>query len=149
MSEGKTYKLLQMHFHTPSEYTIGGKQSPMVVHLVHQNEDGALGVIGVMLDEGKANPAVGALWSNIPAKVGEDVKIDTKLDLSALLPENKDFFRFMGSLTTPPCSEGVNWFFMKEPITASKEQIAAHVAKWKNNARPLQEKGHRLIIDAK
>ncbi len=149
LTEGKKYKLLQLHFHTPSEYIIGGKQSPMVVHLVHQNEDGALGVIGVMIEEGASNPAIGALWSNIPAKAGDAVQVDEALDLAALLPEDKSFYRFMGSLTTPPCSEGVNWFFMQKPITASKEQIAAHVAKWKNNARPLQEKGHRLIIDAK
>ena len=148
-AEGHNYKLLQLHFHTPSEYTIGGKQSPMVVHLVHQNEAGQLGVIGVMIDEGEANPAIEGLWSSIPEKTGDVLQIDEALDLQALLPADRSFYRFMGSLTTPPCSEGVNWFFMKNPITASKEQIAAHVAKWKHNARPLQKKGHRLIIDAK
>ncbi len=147
--EGHKFELLQFHFHTPSEYTINGKQSPMVVHLVHMNEENELGVIGVMYEEGESNILIEKVWSNIPSEIGGENNAKGMIDLNDLLPDNKTYYRFSGSLTTPPCSEGVNWFFMKDSISASKDQIDAHTSIYPNNARTLQEKGNRIVVEGK
>lgn len=148
MTVGKdVYELLQFHFHTPSEYHIEGKSFPMALHLVHKRaSDGALGVLGVMIEEGAENAVLAPIWKHIPKPGEKAAPKDMTVDASGLLPEKRDYMRFMGSLTTPPCSEGVNWHMMSTPIQASKEQIAAFTKLFGNTARPLQPANNRLVI---
>lgn len=142
-----SYQLVQFHFHTPSEYHINSKTYPLEIHFVHKNAEGKLAVIGVMVEEGVANGELAKIFVNAPKKAGEEKKADTaQIDPASLLPTDKKYYRFMGSLTTPPCSEGVNWEEMESPITASKKQITTFKAFYANNARPLQPANQRLIV---
>lgn len=146
-AEGQDYALLQFHFHAPGEYALEGQIFPLELHLVHRRDDGALGVVGVFFEAGESHPVLDILWQNLPAGAGEQASADTAIDLNTLLPDDRRYFRFMGSLTTPPCSEGVNWFVLEQPLTASAEQIAQFAALFPHgNARPLQPAGHRLIV---
>lgn len=121
--DGKAYNLLQFHFHTPSENTIGGVSYPMEVHLVHSDAAGNLAVVGVMIETGGWNPVLDKVWKQMPQKQGEKTTLTSTFDATALLPGTRDDYRFNGSLTTPPCSEGVRWMLMKKPIVASQGQI--------------------------
>lgn len=143
---GDIFSLLQFHFHTPSEYQIAGKSYPLEVHLVHKRGDGALGVLGVMFEEGAPNPVLETVLANATAEVGAKETLPEKMDISKLLPTDKKYFRLMGSLTTPPCSEGVHWHMMQAPITASAKQITRFKSFFAMNARPLQPSHHRLIV---
>jgi len=141
------YDLLQYHFHTPSEYHINGKSFPMSLHLVHKRKsDGALGVLGVMIEAGAANAAIEKIWSKLPAKAGNVASADVSINPADLLPDTHSYMRFSGSLTTPPCSEGVNWHMLEKPITMSAKQIGAFRAIAKMNARPLQPANNRLVV---
>ncbi len=144
--DGKSYNLLQFHFHAGSEYAIDGKTYPLEVHLVHASDAGELAVVGVMFEEGEANAELANIWANMPASKGENEVAGKSVNVSNLLPQSRKYYRFMGSLTTPPCSEGVNWHMMSEPITASAEQIAAFTAIYPMNARPLQDENNRLVV---
>jgi len=137
---------MQFHFHSPSENHINDESFPMEAHIVHGDGVGNFAVIAVMFKEGEANPALEALWENMPTTEGEHRKLNTA-NLSDLLPENKDYYRFTGSLTTPPCSEGLRWLVLKNPITASKAQIEQFqkVMQHPNN-RPLQPINARVIL---
>lgn len=146
--EGTTYKLLQFHFHTPSENMINGESFPMEVHLVHADADGNLAVVGVMFREGAENPVVTSIWDRIPKAKGETVK-DEGVQLSAadLLPANQEYYRFNGSLTTPPCSEGVKWFVMKEAVEASAQQVKQFTeAMHGPTNRPVQSANARPVL---
>lgn len=143
---GKSYDLLQFHFHAGSEYSIDGKSYPLEVHLVHASKSGELAVVGVMFEQGAANTELANIWANMPASKGENVVSDKSINVTNLLPMSKKYYRFMGSLTTPPCSEGVNWHMMSQPITASAAQIAAFKAVYPMNARPLQDENNRLVV---
>lgn len=142
----ETYELLQFHFHTPSEYHIDSESYPLELHFVHKNKDGVLAVVGVMIAEGKANAELEKIWENMPSEAGAEKEADMKINAAKLLPANKLYYRFMGSLTTPPCSEGVNWHMMEKSITASKEQIEKFRSIYAMNARPLQPANNRLIV---
>jgi len=146
--DSAAYQMKQVHFHAPSENTINGKSYPLEAHFVHADSKGNLTVIGVMFKEGKANLGLGKLWSQLPDKEGEPVMVKNRVTPSELIPENRSYYRFSGSLTTPPCSEGVRWILMKTPMTASKEQIEAfeHVMKHHNN-RPTQALNGRVIVE--
>lgn len=144
--DGKSYNLLQFHFHAGSEYAIDGKTYPLEMHLVHASDSGELAVVGVMFEEGPANAELANIWSNMPASEGEAVVAGKSVTVSKLLPESRKYYRFMGSLTTPPCSEGVNWHMMSQPMTASAEQIAQFTAIYPMNARPLQDENNRLVV---
>eukprot|EP01030_Chromulinospumella_sphaerica_P006211 gene6211-6072_t len=123
--DGKKLELLQFHFHTPSEEAVAGKHAAMVAHFVHKDEDGKLGVVAVLIQPGKTNPAWAPIFAHLP-RVGEQVTVDgLSLDLPALLPAKKGYYSFEGSLTTPPCSEGVKWMVLKEPVKLSPQQIKA------------------------
>src|SRR5690349_5091197 len=115
-----SYSLLQFHFHRPSEHLIGGKSFPMEVHFVHRNEAGGLAVIGVLMNAGGANPVFNKIVSTMPAKEGPAVKADASIDPSKLLPAGRAYYQYAGSLTTPPCSEVVNWLLLREPISVAK-----------------------------
>ncbi len=142
---GEKYSLLQFHFHTPSEHNINDKASAMELHLVHRNEAGKLAVVGVMLNQGKSNPLIAEIWKQIPA-VGETNPVSDRLINAAnLLPSKKSYFSYMGSLTTPPCSEGVSWNLFVEPITISQEQVETFAQIYQVDARPLQSINGRTV----
>ncbi len=137
----KEYKLLQFHFHTPSEHTINGVSFPMEMHLVHQSEDGALAVVGVMIEENITNAAFSNIIDNIPATETEVETIDsTYINISNLLPVSRREYRYNGSLTTPPCSEGVQWLVLQDSIQMSTTQLERFKAVLKHNNRPIQKK---------
>ena len=140
------WKLLQFHFHTPSEYMIDGKSFPMELHFVHQAADGRYAVIGVMIAEGAANPAIAELWNVAPYDHDVTNGGPALIALRDLLPSNQSYMRFMGSLTTPPCNEGIHWHMLMTPITASAEQIDAFRSVFPNNARPIQPRNGRLVV---
>jgi carbonic anhydrase len=142
-----TFNLKQFHFHTPSENSINGKQFPMEAHLVHLDKNGNIAVVAIMFKEGKKNALIDTLLKNIPTKIGQDNTLSQKVNISSLLPTNKDYFRFNGSLTTPPCSEGVLWIVLKEPVEVSREQIKAFADDVKHpNNRPIQPINARIIV---
>ncbi len=147
MMKGKErYRLLQFHFHTPSEHTINGKHSPMEVHLVHANDRGELAVVGVMLDKGKAHPLLAKFWKHMPREAkGSYRDPEIMVSPAALLPANRASFRYDGSLTTPPCTEGVSWIVMATSTEASAEQIEAFHSLFGDTNRPVQPLHERKI----
>ena len=146
--DNAAFQMKQVHFHAPSENTIHGKSFPLEAHFVHADAKGNLAVIGVMFTEGKANPALTKLWEQLPKEEGKPTALKNRVIPSELIPESKVYFRFSGSLTTPPCTEGVRWLIMKNPLTASKEQLEAfkHSINHDNN-RPVQALNGRVIIE--
>lgn len=142
---GKDYNLLQFHFHSPSEHTVDGKPADMVAHFVHQAADGQLGVIGVLMKKGKANTALAKLWSNMPSKKGDKKSLKGKIDISKLMPGSKAYYNYSGSLTTPPCSEGVNWMVLQSTAEVSAEQVAAFTRIFDSSVRPVQPLNGRTI----
>lgn len=143
--DGEEYALLQFHFHTPSEHTIAGNASAMELHLVHRNAAGKLAVVGVMMKEGIANPIIAKIWQNIPSTGKTNTVENSGINASNLLPKSKSYFSYVGSLTTPPCSEGVRWNLLTEPMTASEDQIIAFKHIYKVDARPVQPTNGRVI----
>ena len=144
---GIVYKLLQFHFHAPSEHTINGKHSALEMHLVHQNSDGALAVIGVLIDSGQTNEEFAPIWSELPAKAGEEQHSEnTIIQADNLLPDQHKYHTYDGSLTTPPCSEGVRWFVLQSPIEMSESQISTFENIINNNNRPVQSLNGREIL---
>lgn len=143
----KIYHLKQFHFHTPSEHTIDGKNLPMEMHLVHSTDSGDLAVIGVLFEEGKTdNNNFQQLIANLPAAKGDTVEIANQtLDLQAHLPAHFAAYHYSGSLTTPPCSEDVDWFVLKEKVVLSKKQLAAFSSRIAPNNRPTQPLNDRKI----
>jgi len=144
---GHSFDLKQFHFHTPSENHINGKSYPMEAHLVHADKAGNLAVVAVMFEQGDANSAMADLWKQIPKNVGDKHSLSSKVNVSNLLPENKDYYRFNGSLTTPPCTEGVVWLVMKKSVSVSKQQIETfyNVMHHANN-RPVQAINARPVL---
>lgn len=145
---GRRYDLMQFHFHRPSEERINGKQFDMVVHLVHKDMDGRLAVVAVLLERGGAHALVQSVWNNLPLEKGEEVPAKSTLDLNAMLPAERSYFTYMGSLTTPPCSEGVLWMVLKNPVPISTEQIGIFARLYPMNARPIQSASGRLIKES-
>ena len=147
--DGHAYKLAQFHFHSPSEHTIDGKHAPMEMHLVHKDAAGKLAVIGVLIEEGAANPELAPLRKHMPTKPGRRDRRGRPVNASRLLPASLASYRYSGSLTTPPCSEQVAWFVLQRPIQASKEQIAAFRKVISGNNRPTQPLNGRTITASK
>lgn len=146
---GDRFTLQQLHFHHPSEHRLNGDRFPMEMHLVHKNEQGALAVLGLFLTEGTENDALKAVWDAMPRRTAKTVTSPGKrLDVEALLPRDRTFFRYRGSLTTPPCSEVVQWMIFKTPIELSTEQVAAFKAIFPLNARPVQPINNRWIVES-
>jgi carbonic anhydrase len=147
--DGIPYQLLQFHFHSPSEHTVDGSSFPVELHLVHQAETGALAVIGVLITGGEANLPLVPLIADIPGKVGRQARLRLPIDPTSLLPSDRRAYRYSGSLTTPPCSEGVTWLVMATPIQASGQQIAALARTLQGNSRPPQPRSQReLVLDS-
>ncbi len=138
------YDLVQFHFHRPSEELVDGKPSAMVIHFVHKNKEGKLAVLGVLLKEGNDNPGIKALWEHAPKKAGAEVEVDgVSFNPANLLPRELEFWSYDGSLTTPPCTENVKFFVLKNPVNISREQVAQFP--FKRNARPVQPLNGRQI----
>lgn len=143
---GKTYALVQMHVHHPSEHLLNGRRFPLEVHFVHRAPDGVLGVVGVFVEEGRADPQLQRVLDARPAEHGRTRVVEGKvLDIAAMMPRGA-FERYEGSLTTPPCSENVDWVVMEHPIHASAAQIAAFEQVYAANARPLQALNRRFLL---
>jgi carbonic anhydrase len=143
--DGERYELVQFHFHKPSEEKINGKAHDMVAHLVHKAADGRLAVVAVLLDKGGANPTIDTIWKNLPSTKEKEVSVKTSIDVAKLLPADKGYYTFAGSLTTPPCSEQVRWFVMKSPVKITEGEIAAFGKIYPMNARPTQPVNGRSI----
>ena len=144
---GVDYQLTQYHFHSPSEHTVDGKRFPMEMHLVHKSADDRLAVVGVFIAEGAHNKAFDPVWANLPGQKGVETHYPAvKVDVDALLPTVRTSYRYDGSLTTPPCSEGVSWIVMTTPIELSSEQVAAFTRLIKDNNRPVQPLNGRTIL---
>lgn len=144
----KIFHLKQFHLHSPSENTIQGKSYAMEMHLVHATEDGELAVIAIMFEQGQENKKLKQLWKELPKKAGQVVQLKYQDLAAAFLPEHLDYYRFSGSLTTPPCSEGVRWIVLKDIQQASKKQIKAFssLLEYPNN-RPVQPTNARLVLE--
>ncbi len=145
--DGKTYNLLQFHFHALSENTIDDKYSDMEMHLVHQSADGEYAVVGVMMDRGTENSAYAPVWDNMPAEEGEPQTISgVSVNGADLLPQDQSYYRFNGSFTTPPCTEGVKWFVMSNPVELSDVQVTAFEQIYNGNYRPVQPLNDRPFL---
>jgi len=141
---GTVYKLLQFHYHTKSEHTINGNYYPIEVHFVHKNSDTNYAVVSMLFQEGKSNELLENYLNKFPSSKGT-FKSEEMIDLLNLFPINKSYYNYKGSLTTPPCSEVVNWYVLKTPITASKQQIKLFSKILNNNYRPVQPLNSRTI----
>ena len=143
----KSYQLVQFHFHHPSEERINGKAAEMVAHLVHRDSEGALAVVAVLLNRGQANDMVETLWKHLPKQKEHELDFSAvKIDPAKLLPADHSYFTYTGSLTTPPCTEGVRWIVLKSPSSLSKGEIATFAAHYPNDARPVQKLNGRKVV---
>lgn len=145
--DGDKFNLLQFHFHSPSENHINGKSFPLEGHLVHANKKGELAVVAVMFDVSSANKGMKKAWANMPAKAGNKYTFKNKLNVDEFLPKERDYYRFNGSLTTPPCSEGVRWLVLKNKVPVTKEQVSKfHDTFHHDTNRPIQATNARVIL---
>ncbi|MCF6182847.1 carbonic anhydrase [Lutibacter sp.] len=141
---GKDYKLLQFHYHAKSEHTINGNYYPIEVHFVHKHSDSDFAVLGIMFEEGKKNKLLAKYLDKFPTVKGE-FKSEDIIDILSLFPKNTSYYNYKGSLTTPPCSEVVNWYVLKTPLTASKVQIEQFSKILNSNYRPIQLLNERIV----
>ncbi|HEX7728904.1 MAG TPA: carbonic anhydrase family protein [Terracidiphilus sp.] len=144
---GVRYDLKQFHFHRPSEEAVGGKLTDMDVHLVHEDASGKLAVIAVRLIENRdaPNATLAALWQALPKESGKTSNVEAMVNPAGLLPANHGYWTYMGSLTTPPCTEGVHWFVMVDEVTLSRDQLHDFTTLYRLNSRPLQDRNGRRI----
>ncbi len=144
--EGVRHELLQYHFHCRSEHLVDGEPFPMELHFVHRNADGGLAVLGILIAQGKANDALATVWERLPTAPGASVEVPGMQDLASLLPPYRTTWRYRGSLTTPPCTEGVAWVLLDGPLEMSRSQIEAFAAIYPNNFRPVQPLYDRELL---
>lgn len=144
----KRYELTQFHFHHPSEEAVHGRRSAMVVHLMHRANDGEVAGVAVLVRPGRANAAVEALWSHMPKREGRQLVAALEVDPAAFLPRDRGYYAYTGSQSAPPCTEGVRWFVLKNPIELSPRQIAAFAALYPDDARPLQPLHGRRVQES-
>ncbi|WP_424411413.1 carbonic anhydrase [Pasteurella sp. PK-2025] len=144
---GRTYALKQFHFHVPSENLIRGKSFPMEAHFVHADKEGNLAVLGVLYTLSGENKRLAPIWQHLPQKTGEKYRLTTAFNPAKLIPKKRDYYRFSGSLTTPPCSEGVSWLVLKHYDTISQPQVNAFSTLMHgHNNRPVQPINARVIV---
>ncbi|WP_348696412.1 carbonic anhydrase family protein [Duganella fentianensis] len=146
--QNRMYELIQFHFHRPSEERVNGKGYEMVMHLVHKDGEGKLAVIALLMERGRPQPVIQTVWNNLPLEKLDTMAPSSVIDPIDLIPARRDYFTFMGSLTTPPCSEGVLWLVMKEPVQASPAQMALFARLYPMNARPIQPGSGRIIKES-
>ena len=145
---GRRFRLVQFHFHRPSEEAIDGRQFEMVVHMVHKDSEDRLAVVAVLIEGGARQPAIQAVLNNLPLEKGMEASAAVNVDPAQILPENRRYYTYMGSLTTPPCSEDVLWIVMKQPVQASAEQLDLFARMYPMNARPIQSAAGRTIKES-
>lgn len=145
--DGRTYTLVQLHFHAPAEHLFHGHQAAMELHLVHRDDQGNLAVVGVLIEEGRSNHAFDPILGSLPEKPGDVVHTPGTLDPATLLPADRTADRYEGSLTTPPCTEGVLWNVLTTPIELSKAQIASFASRYPNSNRPVQKAEGRALLE--
>jgi carbonic anhydrase len=145
---GRRFELVQFHFHRPSEERIDGKQFELSLHLVHKDEQGRLAVVALLFEKGPAHPVLQHVWNNLPLERNEEASARVPLELLELLPPDRRYYTYMGSLTTPPCSEGVQWIVMRQALTVAPEQIAIFARIYPMNARPVQQASGRRIMQS-
>ena len=144
---GHRYRLMQFHFHSPSEEHVDGQPYDMELHLVHRDEAGHLAVLGVLIQRGRANAVLDQVFANMPVGRGPEHLVAEDIDPAALLPQDHSYFYYEGSLTTPPCAEHVAWYVLEAPIEASSAQIAQFQRLYAHNARPLQPLNARPVYE--
>lgn len=146
--EGKRYQFRQFHFHYPSEHKINGEQYPMEMHLVHQEEGTSnLAVLGIFLEESNTpNEFLEKVLTEIPSEESEEVTTDVQINISDYIPPSQVHYTYIGSLTTPPCTVGVDWILFTEPLQASREQLDTFAEHYSNNARPTQPLNNRRVL---
>jgi len=142
------YELQQFHFHRPSEEKINGKGTEMVIHLVHKSAEGKIAIIAVLLERGQPHRLMQTIWDNLPLEKFDTVSPSIVIDPTDALPERREYFTYMGSLTEPPCTEGVLWMVFKQPMQASPAQMALFSRLYPLNARPVQSTAGRLIKES-
>jgi len=146
----RRYELTQFHFHHPSEEHIRGKAYDMVIHLMHRATDGRVAAVAVLLKEGRANAAVEQLWEHMPQAAGQAVGVPgVEINPAALLPHDTAYYTYMGSLTAPPCTEGVEWFVLKTPVEISAGQIDAFARLYPQDVRPVQPLNGRVVKESR
>ena len=146
--QNRSYELVQFHFHRPSEERINGKGFEMVIHMVHKDVEGKLAVVAVLLERGKEQNMVQTVWNNLPLEKNDTVTPSIVLNVADVLPSRREYFTYMGSITEPPCSEGVLWMVMKQPVQASPAQMALFSRLYPFNARPVQANSGRVIKES-
>jgi carbonic anhydrase len=147
---GSVYQLIQFHFHHPAEEKVNYKGFSMVAHLVHRNSENQLAVLAILIDPGQANSLINRVWTYLPLDTQDRVKMPPgSIKLTDLLPADLRYYQFMGSLTTPPCTEGVLWMVLKTPVTVSDDQLRLFSKLFPNNARPTQPLNGRVVRDAR
>jgi carbonic anhydrase len=143
---GHAYTLKQFHFHHPSEEKIDGRGADMVIHFVHADAQGQLAVVALLLNQGAANATLEKIWQHLPQEKGKESAVESvSVDAASLLPAQRGYYTFAGSLTTPPCTEGVTWYVLRQTAALSSEQLAAFGKIYPLNARPTQPTGGRAI----
>lgn len=146
--QNRMFELQQFHFHRPSEERINGKAFEMVVHLVHRDAEGRLAVLALLLERGAPQATIQTVWNNLPLEKLETMQPTILLDPAEMLPVRRDYYTYMGSMTEPPCSEGVLWLVMKQPVQASPAQMALFSRLYPLNARPIQPGNGRIIKES-
>ena len=145
--DGIRYDVAQFHYHAPSEHEVGGKLFPAELHLVHKGTDGRLAVVGLLLQEGSANAAFDPFINNLPAETSDVQDAGVKINAMDFLPGIQTTYRYTGSLTTPPCSEGVSWLVMTTPVELSSAQLSRLESLFEGNNRPVQRLNDRSLIE--
>jgi carbonic anhydrase len=146
--DGQRFDLLQFHFHHPSEHLLSGQSFDLELHFVHKSSSGQLAVLGIFVKSGLENPALAPIWAAMPNEETPETDTGQTISLAELLPAERGFFRYQGSLTTPPCSEGVLWSVFRQPIEASPAQIAQFADLFPMNARPIQGLNRRFLLES-
>lgn len=146
---GEAYTLQKIQFHAPSEHTYEYKHYPLEIQLLHKNQDNQYAIVSVFFETGKASPLLEKIWPHIPKETGIAQRIeDVAIDATQFLPKNQGYYHYRGSLTTPPCSERVLWFVMKDPKQLSKAQLARFSKEFAANNRPIQPRNFRFLLES-
>jgi carbonic anhydrase len=145
----KRYQLTQLHFHQPSEEYIHGKPYDMVIHLMHEASDGEVVGVAVLLRAGRSNATIQQLWERMPRSEGQQEVAGVDFNPSGMLPHNTGYYMYVGSLTAPPCTEGIKWLVLKTPVDISAAQLSAFSQLYPHDVRPLQPLNGRVVMESR